>query len=343
MTNPSSSQKTRRRRRALGIILLLTVALVAGCQVSYYGQAVNGHMEIWWKQRPAIAVAQDPDTPEDLREKLEFVQRLLVFAEEELLLPNDGNYTRYADLEREFVVWSVFAAPRLDVEPVRWKYPVVGELAYRGYYKEKDAEAFGDRQRAKDLDVAVVGVPAYSTLGWFKDPLLNTFIDYDEEQLASLIFHELAHKKYYRHGDTEFSEAFAVAVEEEGVRRWLAVHGTREEQETYEKNVKRVDDFIQLLLDARADLEAVYASTDSDSEKLARKKGILDELQTRVRQILRDAGREPKDTFWLRDDINNAHLNIIATYHLMVPEFEAVLRECGGDLEKFYAAVEEMP
>jgi len=343
MAKHTSEQKRKIRRRRLAIALLITAGFVAGCQASYYGQAINGHTEIWWKKRPAKALIADPDTDEELRAKLELVGEMLEFAEKELYLPYDGNYTSYADLEREYVVWSVFAAPELEVDPVSWTYPVLGDLDYRGYYKEEAAQKFGDGLREDGLDVAVVGVPAYSTLGWFRDPLLNTFIDYDEDDLASLIFHELSHKKYYRHGDTEFSEAFAVAVENEGVRRWLKSRGDTEGLAKFEKGIRKVDDFVQMLLDGRAELDSVFTSDLSDEEKRVQKAEILARLQKKVRDTLRAAGREPEDTFWLRDDINNAHLNIIATYYLKVPEFEQVLRDCGGDLELFYQTVEAMP
>lgn len=343
MSQKSPEQRRKIRRRRLGVSLLLTLGFVAGCQASYYGQAVNGHTEIWWKQRPTKVVLKDPKTDDELRSKLELVQELLAFAEAELHLPNDGNYTSYADLEREYVVWSVFAAPELEVDPVSWTYPVLGDLDYRGYYKEAAANKFGDKLKEQGLDVAVVGVPAYSTLGWFRDPLLNTFIDYDEDDLAGLIFHELSHKKYYRHGDTEFSEAFAVAVENEGVRRWLKSKGDTEALAKYEKGIRKVDDFVQMLLDARAELDAIYTSERADDAKRAEKAVVLSRLQNNVRSTLRAAGREPEDTFWLRDEINNAHLNIIATYYLRVPEFEQVLKDCGGDIEAFYKKAEEMP
>jgi len=351
MTSPAqrldqTSPSTRRRPRLRhGLLLAVFFAslLIAGCSVTYYGQALAGQFEIWQRQRPTAALLRDPDTDPQLRERLELAREILAFAERELHLPHDGNYSSYADLERDSVVWSVFAAPSFDVEPVGWRYPVLGKIDYRGYFRKERAESFASRLREQGLDVAVVGVPAYSTLGWFRDPLLNTFLDWQETDLAALIFHELAHKKYYRKGDTAFSEAFAVAVEEEGVRRWLRQRRSPSDLARWEKRQQRNREFVRRVLATRERLARLYGSAMSREQRSARKAAVLGELQEYVRNLLREAGKTEDDTFWLRDDLNNAHLNVVAAYRLQVPRFEALLRSCDGDLERFYATVPELP
>ena len=324
--------------------MALTLLTVAGCSVSYYGQAVLGQLEIWRKEKPAAAVVGDPRTSSQLRQRLELVREVLAFAESELLLPSQGSYSTYADLGRDSVVWSVFAAPALDVKAVKWSYPVLGALDYRGYFHKERAEAFAKDLRSKGLDVVVTGVPAYSTLGWFRDPLLNTFIDWNDSELAGLIFHELSHRKYYRKGDTEFSEAFAVAVEEEGVCRWLRKRGDRAALERWETRQLRLRQFVQLVLETRRRLDMLYHSTNlPDAEKLTRKREILAGLQIQIRELLTQAGKSPRESFWLRGDLNNAHLNVVAAYRLRVPEFEKVLQANGGDLARFYEAVTKLP
>ncbi len=315
---------------------------LASCQVNYYGQAAIGQLEVVRKQRPSKKVLADSETSEDLAEQLRLVERLIAFAEEELLLPNGGNYTKYADLGREYVLWSVFATPELSVEPVQWTYPIFGGLDYRGYFRQEAATKFGEKLRAKGHDVAVAEVPAYSTLGWFKDPVLNTFVDWDEEDLAALIFHELAHRKYYRHGDTEFSESFAVAVEQEGVRRWFRAQGDQEALTSFETGLGKTNRFVSRILRERSALEQLYASDLTEHEKRQAKRARLDELQVYIRGLLRDAGRDDEDTIWLRDNLGNAHLNIVATYHEGIPRFEALLKECGGDLAMFYERVKDL-
>lgn len=323
---------------------MLTLTGLASCSISYYGQAVFGQMEIWRKQRPTAALTGDTTTPAALKERLELVRELLAFAGDKLLLPPGGNYSAYADLGRDYVVWSVFAAPALDVAPKQWTYPFLGSLDYRGYFSQERAQAYAASLRARGFDAAIAGVPAYSTLGWFRDPLLNTFIDWKDADLAGLIFHELAHKKYYRKGDTAFSEAFAVAVEEEGVRRWLLHREDRAAAERWNARQVRLREFVQRVLDTRRQLDLVYQDPGlTEEQKRTEKRRMLDELQAQLRYLLNRNGESPKDSFWLREGLTNAHLNVVAAYRLRVPEFERLLQTCEGDLGKFYAAVQQLP
>jgi len=328
--------------RGIGLLSLLLICLVLyGCQ-TYYGQAISGQFEIVRLQEPFDKALEKPTATPELKAKLALVEEVLVFADREMKLPNGGNYTQYADLGRDYVLWSVFAAPEFEVEAKVWKYPVVGSLGYRGYFKEADAQAFGEKLRKQGYDVAVVGVPAYSTLGWFHDPVLNTFVKWKENDLAALIFHELTHKKYYRAGDTEFSEALAVSVEQEGVRRWLTSKGDTAGLAKWDERNGKLQRFVQRLLNTRAALDEVYKSALTEEAKRAKKAEILGALQTEVRALLKAAGKKPEDSFWMRDELNNAHLNVIAAYYLRVPEFEQVLRDCGGDMDKFFAAVKDV-
>lgn len=326
-------------------LLLAALALLglSACQLPYYGQAVQGQMEIWSRQRPVAQLLRRPETSPELRAKLKLAQEIVAFADEHLELPAGGNYSTYADLERDYVLWSVFATPELSITPVTWEYPVVGALAYRGYFQEKAAHAFAEEQRSKGFDAAVAPVPAYSTLGWFKDPLLNTFLNDPPVQLASLLFHELTHKKYYRAGDTAFSEALAVTVEREGVRRWLRHQGDAEGLARYERRLAALDDFVRRVLDTRTRLETLYHSDLSDTAKREQKRQILDDLQAELRTLLTAAGKRKTDDFWLAAPLSNAHLNVVSSYYLRVPEFEALLRRCDGDWTKFYEEVAKLP
>ena len=175
------------RRKKIGLTALgLSVALVVGCQTTWYGQALRGQMEVMSATQPCDELIADPNTPDDLRQRLELVAEILKFAESDLQLPNGGNYTTYADLGRDAVLWAVFATKPLEVEAKEWSYPVVGKLGYRGYFREDDATSLAQKLKKDGLDVAVVPVPAYSTLGWMRDPVLNTFIDYEDADLAAL-------------------------------------------------------------------------------------------------------------------------------------------------------------
>ena len=163
------------RRRAL--LYCSLAALITGCSsVGYYRQAIGGQYEILAKREPIPEVIARPDTRPALREKLQLVLDIREFAERELHLKTDGHYADYADLGRRYVVWNVYAAPEFSLEPRKWWYPIVGRLKYRGFFSEKDARAYGEQLAREGYDVCVGGVDAYSTLGFFKDPVLNTFI-----------------------------------------------------------------------------------------------------------------------------------------------------------------------
>ncbi len=222
-----SSKPARRLRRWLAVpAFLLAVLATTGCQsLGYYGQAIKGQYEIVARQESIEKLLADPHTPAPLKAKLQLVESLRAFAAKDLKLPVDGHYQKYADVRRRFVVWNVEAAPEFSLEPKSWWYPIVGSLEYRGYFSERGATNYAARLRKKGYDVYVGGVQAYSTLGWFKDPVLNTFIFEPEPDLAEILFHELAHQQVFASGDTDFNEAFATTVGQEGARRWLRAQG----------------------------------------------------------------------------------------------------------------------
>ena len=227
------SPRVRLPRAALlcsGCLLLLLA--LSGCQtIGYYSQAISGQYEILVSEMPIRNLVADPATPPKLKLKLEQALKLLEFASHDLHLPAEGNYRKYVDLHRPYVVWNVNVAPALSLRPKTWWFPVVGSASYRGYFKEEAAQNYGRLWEKKGWDVYIDGVQAYSTLGWFHDPLLNTYIYESEASLADLIFHELAHQRLYVAGDTDFNEAFAMTVAGAGVRRWFeASHDTNSYQ-----------------------------------------------------------------------------------------------------------------
>jgi predicted aminopeptidase len=329
------------RRWALLAVAAGAIATVGGCATfSYYGQAVRGHLDLMNRTRPIEAQLADPKTPPELREKLARVLEIREFASRELALPENGSYRAYADLERPYVVWNVFAAPEFSVEPRASCFPIVGCVSYRGYYAQGDADAFAAELRREGYDVFVYGVPAYSTLGWFDDPVLNTFVRYPDAELARLVFHELAHQLVYVKGDTMFNESFAVAVEEEGVRRWMAKHATDRERAAYAELRARRAEFVQLVLRYRARLEALYREPLSDAEKRAEKARLFAEMEAGYQALKAErwGGWSGYDR-WFGKDVNNAQLASVATYEELVPAFRALLAREGGDMARFYGAV----
>lgn len=312
----------------LRFIVFALLPLLAGCEtLGYYHQAISGHLQIMGAARPVDAWLADPATPSILRERLETAQRIRDFASRGLGLPENGSYRAYADLGRPFVVWNVFAAPEFSVEPRQECFPVTGCVAYRGFFSEEDARRHAERLKGKGFDVHVGGVPAYSTLGWFDDPLLSTFIRYTDAQLARLVFHELAHQIVYAPNDTTFNESFAVVVEEEGVRRWLEAEGRIAELEAFRAAQQRRKAFAQKVKEARERLAAVYKAGLSPEEMRARKAEEFARLRIEYPRV----PREP----------TNAFLVSIALYNELVPELEQVLTQ-SGSLEAFYAKAREL-
>ena len=244
------------------LAVLLGALSVGGCAtVSYYAQAVNGQLNVMASSRPISEVIADRDTESKVRQQLEQLAELRQFASETLHLADTGSYRDYADLNREAMVWSIVAAPIDSLEPRQWCYPVVGCASYRGYFSKSRAQAYAQELAGEDWDVAVEPVPAYSTLGWFNDPLPSTVIHWPLANIAGLLFHELAHETLYVRDDSAFNEAYATLVEREGVRRWLARHGSEEAGQAWRQTATRRTDFLSLLRATRQRLEKLYYST----------------------------------------------------------------------------------
>ncbi len=325
-------------------LLALLLVAAAGCQPArFYTQAVGGQWEIVMKRQPIDDVLAASEAPESLKRQLRLVQELCAFAEQELQLPAAGQFTRYADLERPFVVWNIHAAPPDSLEAKSWWYPFVGRLEYQGYFKRELAADYAQRLRERGLDVFTGGVTAYSTLGWFNDPVLNTFVDLPASELADLIFHELTHQRLFIPGDTDFNEAFATAVAREGVRRWLEQRGDAAALQTYLANRAAEDRVIGLILAARDRLQALYSNPGIDpATRAARKAVIIAALRNDYAQLNeRWPGYRDYDD-WMTAPINNAQINTIDTYYDLVPGFAAQLERMNGDLPSFYEAVEAM-
>lgn len=322
----------------------LLAAMLAGCaSPGYYLQAIGGQVQILRASRPIAEAEADPALPQTVRDRLALAARIRDFASRELGLPDNGSYRKYADLHRPYVAWNVFATEPLSIEPKRWCFPIAGCVGYRGYFSEAAAKDFAASLRAKHYDVFVGGVPAYSTLGWFDDPILNTFIHYPDVELARLIFHELAHQLLYVSGDTTFNESFAVSVEEAGVTRWIEAHGTPAQREDFARRDARRRDFHALIKAARSRLKAIYAGPGSEAEKLAEKARALADLQADYRS-LRDGrwgGYSGYDR-WFAGGVNNAMLASVGLYLDDVPAFQAILAQHGGDLPRYYDAVRKI-
>jgi predicted aminopeptidase len=321
-----------------GVLLAAAAAsLLSGC---YLMQASIGQYRVLNARRPIDTLIAAPGTDAQLRARLSEVRAAREFASRELGLPDNSSYRSYADIGRPFVVWNVVAAPEFSLRPKRWCFPVVGCVAYRGYFHERAARDRALTLEAHGFDVVVEGVPAYSTLGRFADPVLSSMLRYDDDQLVATLFHELAHQLIYVKNDSSFNEAFATAVEEEGLRRWLEQRGAAQRLAAFQLEQQRETALLALLTPARARLAALYASGAPVGAMRPAKQDILAQLAADIRALERHQGvHYGVYDQWLARGLNNAQLASIATYYDCVPGFERLLGAQQGDLPRFYAAV----
>jgi predicted aminopeptidase len=330
-------------------LLLAMAALAAGCaNLGYYGQAVGGQLDILARTRPIAELLDDApaastDTPTvapplapAVKARLATVLQIREFATRTLALPDNGSYRVYADLDRAQVAWNVVATPEFSLTPMEWCFPFAGCVPYRGYFSREGAQQFAEALKQDRLDVRIASVAAYSTLGWFRDPVFSTQLRRSDADIAALIFHELAHQKLYLRGDTAFNESFATAVEIEGMRRWLAQGNDATDMDNYLRDNTRHTEFVALLLKFRTRLELLYASPLPENQMRAAKAHDFEALRAEY-AILRQqwGGYDGYDT-WFAQDLNNAHLASIGFYNQYVPAFQRLLAIVQGDLPAFY-------
>lgn len=322
------------------VLPLMLAILLAGCgNLGYYVQAMEGHLDVIRAAHPISDVVRDPASDPVLRNKLEDVQAIRAFASRELGLPDNNSYRAYADIGRPYVVWNVFATPEFSLKPMRWCLLVVGCVSYRGYYDKQDAERFAADLRQQGYDTYIGGVSAYSTLGYFDDPVLNTFLRQGMAEVARTVFHELAHQLIYVQDDSLFNESFATAVENEGMRRWLASPAALDQRNAFEAQRAHKAEFAGLMRDYRKKFYALYKTTDTaDLQRRAK-----DELLAALRHDYADlkaswGGYSGYDNFF-GADLNNAKLVSLALYSELVPAFETLLDQENHDLARFYQRV----
>src|SRR5580658_7087118 len=317
--------------------------LLAGCGTTYLLQAASGEWHVLHARVPIDTLLADPHTSPALRAHLTQVRAARAFASQQLGLPDNTSYRSYADIGRPYVVWNVVATPEFSVHPRHWCFPVAGCVAYRGYFHERRAREFAADLALRGDDVSVDGVPAYSTLGRFADPVLSSMLPYGDDELAATIFHELAHQLIYVQDDSAFNEAFATTVEEVGLERWLTQQGQAARIEAFRADQRHEQAFVELFTRTRAELVTLYASALPRVEMRARKAAVMHRLGSEIQALERREHAEyPLYDEWIAQGLNNARLAAVATYFDCVPGFRHLLQQQQGDLGKFYAAVREL-
>ncbi|MHA1569235.1 MAG: aminopeptidase [Alphaproteobacteria bacterium] len=323
------------------LLLAFILSLSSACSsLGYYAGLLNGHAEVLNCARPIEAVLQDPELDPVTRERLHSLQAAREFARNRLGLSDHGSYHSYVKLNRPYVVWNVIATPPFSVSPRQWCYWLAGCFSYRGYYREAAARAYAAQLKREGLDVMVAGVRAYSTLGWFDDPVLSSMLYANEAQRVGVLFHELAHQRIYVFDDSAFNEAFATAVAEEGLRRWFLDRNRPAAYQQYRQAYSRQVAFHRLLLETRHRLEILYKKELAPAAMQQAKAREFARLQTRYRRLTQDWRGDNRYDAWMAQDLNNAHLALVATYYHWVPAFRTLLARADGALPDFYARVE---
>lgn len=323
--------------------LIAGLALSAGCgRLGYYVHCTQGHLALLTSSTPISKILSDPDTPDELAEQLQELTRIRDFASTELGLPNNGSYRSYSDLQRPFATWNVVATKEFDLQPLRWCFPVAGCLPYRGFFDRQRAESFATKLKKQGYDTYLYGVSAYSTLGWFNDPLLSTFLNRPATDRAGIIFHELAHQQLFLQNDPSFSEGFAMAVEQLGVEHWLARNGSAADSAVYRHQLRLEEDFIQLLSNLRQQLADLYAQPLCSNCKRQEKARLLASFIADYDQWKTTRGNNSGYDEWVTDQLNNAKLASINTYSQKVASFRILFSRQGSDFKRFYQAVREI-
>ncbi len=324
------------------VFAVSALAILSACEtIGYYGQAAKGQISLLLDRRRIDSLLVEDGLEETTRRKLELVLSARQFAEESLLLPAGRSYLSYVDLQRPYVLWNVFAATEFSTTPVSWCYPIAGCVSYRGFFSEQRAQRFAaDRQR-EGLEVYSGGVGAYSTLGWFADPLTSSVLRRADHRLVALLFHELSHQLIYLPGDTTFNESFATFVEQEGLRRWLVAFPQAGMAAQIAAEETMQSQFVSLVSDYRDRFAALY-ETEMPEQQMRKEKAALQQLLRDDYSVRRSEWNYTGYDRWFDGPLNNAQLATVGSYNDLVPGFAALLNEEKGDLALFYIRVREL-
>jgi len=313
------------------VLLILFITLLPGC---YYMQAAKGQWDLTRKREPIAEILADETTSPELAARLRLIQEARQFSIDVLGLPDNKTYRSYADIERDYVVWNVFAAPEFSMQAKTWCFPVAGCVSYRGYFSKENAQHEAGRLADKGYDVAVGGVAAYSTLGKLNDPVVSSMMNWDDTQLVGVLFHELAHQVLYVKGDSGFNESFATAVEEFGLQRWLELRGETGEVAKYRERRELRQDLMALVATAREGLELTYEADLAEDARRVAKKRRLAQLAADIAVRMQESGRDPAN--WLGGELNNARLVSMTLYEGRLPEFRALFAQCEQSIRCFF-------
>ncbi|KAF0803994.1 hypothetical protein A6D6_03459 [Alcanivorax xiamenensis] len=331
------------RRKRIGLLTCaVVVAVLSGCQLGYYGQAIKGHWSLMSKRQPVAEALADPATPRRVRDNLRLAEEVLDFAADRMGLPARGVYRQYVALESRAVVWNLMAAPAFSLTPETWCYPFAGCVSYRGYFDREAALRAARDLDEQGFDTYVGGAAAYSTLGWFNDPLTTPMLNRSRADMVDLLLHELVHRRLYVKGDTRFNESLATMVAREGTTRFMAGHDLTVDLERWRDVDRARAAFLAMVSDTRAALIRLYASDVPEWTLTERKDRLIGELRQRYQSERRQLPALDSYQGFFQGPLNNAQLNGVGDYYGLVPAFQALLLGCGGHWPCFWEQVERL-
>jgi predicted aminopeptidase len=317
--------------------ILFIVFLLSGCaSINYYSQSIRGQFEVLQKRQKINDILKENNISDTLRSKLNTVLLLKKFSIQQLGLPKNNSYLSYTDLERHYVIWNIFATEEFSLESVKWCYLIVGCLSYRGYFSREEAQQYTKKLEEQGYDVYLGGVSAYSTLGWFDDPVLNTMLRWSDTRLATVMFHELAHQQLYIKNDTEFNEAYADTVAYIGVTKWLAQNPDKNLLKEYKQSQYQEKKFIDLIMHYKSILSDIYQSAENEAITRKQKKESLQQMTNEYLQISQ-TWKNNAYKKWFSTEINNAKLAAIITYRKYFPAFIELYEKLEKNLPRFYS------
>ena len=315
----------------LGILLSISACSTLG----YYAQSAKGHLELIQKQRPIPQLLNDPKLSPQRKKTLNLVQEIRQFAHERLKLPNNGSYTKFAELHRPAVTWNLVLTPRYSIVPAQWCFPLIGCIAYKGYFSKSRALREVTKFSQLPYDLYLAPSTAYSTLGWFKDPVVSPMLDQGIIITAETIFHELAHQQVYHKSDSDFNEAFATAVGQAGTRLWLAEKHP-ENLAAYNNYLRKQQQFTQLLLDTIQELDQFYQSEQTPQNYALGKQQRIQKLKSNYQKLKQSWQGDTRYDAWFDKPINNARLALLGVYYQSVPHFAKQLQRHNYNFKAFY-------
>jgi len=328
--------------RSVSLIVILFI-LVSGCaDVRYYMQSVRGQLDVVSRRQDIVELLEDETLPQAMRDRLNLVLDVRRFAVDAMQLPESGSYKAYADLERDYAVKNLFAAPEFSTHLRTWCYPIIGCATYRGYFDEDQLNATAKKLSKQGYDIYTGRVAAYSTLGWFDDPILNTVMGWPEYQLIGLIFHELAHHRLYIEDDTVFNESFASAVEQSGIELWYSRQARHDQVRIYLERKDSRKLVMDIIFRTRDELAELYRQELPVEDARQKKDQLMRQAKKEYEQLGEQVTSSSGFNRWFAGELNNAKLGSVAAYNNYKDAFLAILASHDHDYAKFYSEVEAL-